>query len=172
MQTNNIHATTYAGIAIGWEDGDGFRLHLWLECRVTEEGEYIPKEPFRVAHNLRGLSRYQRTIYKNPPALPDGSRPRFSQTTHLNADAKRWKETVEHVLHVAKRDGLVEKAKAEAKAKVEADRKEEAERRASVARAALLELAAESNHPDLLAREFEQLGTESLERLFLAFRKV
>lgn len=34
------------------------------------------------------------------------------------------------------------------------------------------ELAAESNHPDLLAREFEQLGTESLERLFLAFRKV
>jgi len=65
MKTSNLHMISAAGFGVAWNDEQGLRYHVWLECK---DGE--PVRPFRVrlAREM-GTSKERRTIYVNPPAM-------------------------------------------------------------------------------------------------------
>ena len=110
-------------VGVSWTNEAGERFHVWLEVdKEASAGRdvVVPVTPYQVRERKFGPPgnlRLQRTIYKNPPLLPDGSSPRGVKTAYLDADAKANAATVQFVLAEAERLGLYEKALREREAK-------------------------------------------------------
>lgn len=120
---NNLHMMVNGPhIAVGWNELDGNRMHVWLVAEGSHEAGFTPKLPYTVQKDGKGKP----TLYRNPPEGVAYRRPGYFDTRYLDAESKAWRTIVAEALDRARHEGLFAKAVAEREAQ-EANRKREAE---------------------------------------------
>jgi hypothetical protein len=118
MKLNNLHMTADgANVAVGWDDDDGSRYHVWLE---VADGQPVP--PYRVRKTRRmGKRMVEQTLYRNPPLGTRLGDDGYFGTQYLRADAKAHAPFVTLALRRAEDEGLFAKAVATRRAAEEAE---------------------------------------------------
>lgn len=154
-QINNLSVTgdRSSMIAVGWNDDEGRRHHVWLKTENDPERptRFRPVSPYEAKpeYNLKtGGYTDPPILFRNPPIRPDGSYPGrndddFFPTRRLNAANAANKPVVDEALRRAEAEGLWEKALATAEEEKAAQHAEARAKRLAGIRKGLEEWRAE-----------------------------